>query len=1133
MPYQNSSDYKPPLPPRSPRPSFGASSSPGYSQFPSQQAGLHFSPGPSSGPAAANPPPVPPRPLVSQNSGNSSNGYFGPPSPSSPPPPFMLQGHSGQGYSSFPPPPKSPNRLHSPYQQHPPPALPPRPHLQVPTSSYSSDTSYTPGPPIPTLSPSALSPNQLTSFPPPPPGPPPLRTSPSTISNYAVLPHEQSISTATTPSQQDNGGFRSKLPLLSDPPMDPEIPSSPPPAYSPMAEPGSQTLGEPTVAHSNSIAQPVSSPGIPPVASPPLSSPCMALPSRPPSQNATTSIKSPPILRKPVPSLSTTSSGLTVSGSVSNPESPDALSFFPRVTPMPQRDPIEELMNSMSLSSTPASELPSPYGQNGGLYSGLSTPAEDPGVSSTGFDDVVVAPLRPPKTPLTSSTAQTSHSISGQGEFNALLGADSSSYITNIEHTPSLYATTVSRENIANDSWSSNGVKPASYGSFGFDEPKIDTEIGVTTSKLQSPVDRPAPNDEARSISRTQAESGGFRRSHYDTVVRVSLPNGERLGSPEREASDDTKQARTPIAQQIPLAWKSEPVVKSCIDTPMTFATTWYYHPDTSDFLVCSRCYTDHILCTQFSSTFQNLVPNDGKPRVCRFSKPRMRDHVFPRAVVTSYLQPVIDYMRRRSTIPDCRGADGVLGSAAAAASITWYIAADNTIPGFLACEACYEDYAASIPSLSNFIKPHHQKQGPKEIWACDFALPFIQKQYDADGKTPNHRDGWRNFSVEAKSRIGIARCSQTQSIRSFGKKWFQPISGPDSIISCAACYCDQVIHTGEESKWRIAPGLTEARDMQVRCSLGGRFNIRVAMAQAHEIKDFTVFWNTIRRLESHKTCEDDGVQDAVWWTLPHDPKGFQVCGACYIAICEPLSVSSFFSKKVGVSDGAKLRCCFNIAHPRLRYYMPRLLEMYFTHNPTALVEYAKLYADIQPCSRDNEVQGARWYGWEDCKVCAECYQDFARHHQLLADQMTLRNTLIQQSTICEMYSSQMRQLYLACSRKPAADPSELLQFAQRRRQIYYQTVPQMKQIIQQQKLALGQQRMLNSMSSFYTNSGQIQQITNGSSFTYSAPGLGTFKTMDELQGAAYGSQAMGIVADGHGALGMVKMLEQQWRAVE
>ncbi|KAI1633521.1 hypothetical protein F4809DRAFT_582612 [Biscogniauxia mediterranea] len=100
----------------------------------------------------------------------------------------------------------------------------------------------------------------------------------------------------------------------------------------------------------------------------------------------------------------------------------------------------------------------------------------------------------------------------------------------------------------------------------------------------------------------------------------------------------------------------------SCIDTPMTFETDWYRHPEAPDFPVCSRCYANHIYGTRSRDDFVRERSNDGKPRHCRFSKPQMQDYLFKDAVRSGSLQPVLEWVRFRSLIPDCKGVGGVKG---------------------------------------------------------------------------------------------------------------------------------------------------------------------------------------------------------------------------------------------------------------------------------------------------------------------------------------------------------------------------------------------------------------------------------------------------------------------------------------
>ncbi|KAI1429699.1 hypothetical protein F5Y12DRAFT_781715 [Xylaria sp. FL1777] len=551
----------------------------------------------------------------------------------------------------------------------------------------------------------------------------------------------------------------------------------------------------------------------------------------------------------------------------------------------------------------------------------------------------------------------------------------------------------------------------------------------------------------------------------------------------------------TPNAHLIPYSSSSQnPVpapraVTSCIDIPVTFSTDWYWHPEAPEYLICSRCYVDHIHCSKYQGAFQSSRFNDGKPRTCRFSKPRMKDHIYKEALASGSLRPALDWMRKRSAILDCKGVDGVKGKFAG--GITWY--ATREIPAFLSCQACYEDRLMTKPFAHHF-NVHTESQPADNVWACDVPVPFIEREYEEKGK----KNDWQGFVVEAKARITTQPCPQGRKVASYARKWFVPKAGPRSLILCAACYYDQVIHSEEESKWEVVQDLAQSKDHMVRCARG-MFNIRILMAQAQEKKDFALFWGAIDKLRREKSCDDDGIVDGVWYTLSSNAREFGVCAACYVAILEPLGVARFWVRKTDVPPGAKMLCCFNIAHPRLLRFVPRLLEMYFTLDPKALDEYASVYASVPLCPRDKDKPSSRrWYGWDDCTICPECYLDFARCSPL-EKLMKFRDSLVAESRMCEMYSTRMRKLYTECGSMSPPKLQPLLEYSAQRRQVYNETMPKVRMMLSQKRMALQQQKL------------------------------------NALQGAAYGQQATEVTPDiGTGSHeSAAQQLEQRWRSVE
>lgn len=134
------------------------------------------------------------------------------------------------------------------------------------------------------------------------------------------------------------------------------------------------------------------------------------------------------------------------------------------------------------------------------------------------------------------------------------------------------------------------------------------------------------------------------------------------------------------------------------------------------------------------------------------------------------------------------------------------------------------------------------------------------------------------------------------------------------------------------------------------------------------------------------------------------------------------------------------------------------------------------------------------------------------------------------------MYSKRMRTLYTECGNINPPNPKPLLDYSAQRRQVYMETVPQARMIMSQQKMAQQKQKMLNLTSSHYTRLGHSQEMTYGSAYKYSAPGVSSgFANSNSLQGAAYRQQANNLAADlGTANVSLaVGQLEQRWRAVE
>lgn len=588
---------------------------------------------------------------------------------------------------------------------------------------------------------------------------------------------------------------------------------------------------------------------------------------------------------------------------------------------------------------------------------------------------------------------------------------------------------------------------------------------------------------------------------------------------------------------------KARPEVITCIDFASTFVCTWRWHSSSPNFLICPHCYDKSIAGTQFDSSFQSArLGDDGNSRLCKFSQPRMEKVLWPQALSSGSLITATEWMQLRSGIHSCKGADGVRGGEGHA----WYRITEaeggSTVPGFLACQACYEDRILVCPSFaSKFELVPSGLHNTKDIWSCDVAIPYVKRAFEATAEA----NDWQNFLLETRARLQFPKCPGINKSSTHQVAWFVPINGPSHLMLCLTCYCDQIVLSGEENRWREATELKTLRGNEARCAMGN-LNLRVCMAQAKDKKDMAVFWDALRRLVEpahgqqppqlqEELCKAAVQTNGVWYTLRNNPDEFGVCRACYILMAEPLGLGRFFELKRNVPPGQAMVCCLNLRHPRGPVFFTQFIESYAKADTSALESSASVWARIPPCTRSNIMDGMSWYGWADCSICRECFHNFASKYPNMVEAMQFRDQIIPKSVMCEMYSPRMRKLYEEVSVSQPPNVARLLEYSAHRRAVYIQTIPQIRNIIQQQKIDLERQQMANIMSTHHMSMGYIEQLSFGDSgYRYSAPGVGYgFENREFLKAEDYRQQASRIVRNGQTSALEVDMLEQRWKVVE
>ena len=442
----------------------------------------------------------------------------------------------------------------------------------------------------------------------------------------------------------------------------------------------------------------------------------------------------------------------------------------------------------------------------------------------------------------------------------------------------------------------------------------------------------------------------------------------------------------------------------------------------------------DYIYPTQFQNHFAGRYLTDGAERRCRFKVPRITDQLLPDAVSRGTLDSVVLFMNQRMRIKDCKGVDGATGSE----GVTWYAVKDSQLPGFVACEACYQD----IVCMSQFAFSFEEAPGQAEndTWACDVCVPFIRKEFELRTKA----DDWASFLNEAKARLGMPACPKTTPVAFRLRKWFVPVDsqGPPDAVLCVACYCDYILHSGQENLWRQEqPGLLRTAKTTNTCMMG-IFHLRMAVSAAEETKEWPLFWASLNRIAYHeKPCIGDGIVDGTWYTLPSQPDEYNVCGACHAGIVHSLHLDPFFVARTtnGPAPGEAHVCAFNAKAQRFVPYIRLMLQTWLTADCTAWDAYASRCAAVPPCPRNTDYKNRAWFGWPECVVCADCYMDFVRGTALdTPERMAFHEpAILEQPHICEMYSPRMRTLYReACSRSPPST-ADLFAYVEQRRAVY------------------------------------------------------------------------------------------------
>lgn len=203
-------------------------------------------------------------------------------------------------------------------------------------------------------------------------------------------------------------------------------------------------------------------------------------------------------------------------------------------------------------------------------------------------------------------------------------------------------------------------------------------------------------------------------------------------------------------------------------------------------------------------------------------------------------------------------------------------------------------------------------------------------------------------------------------------------------------------------------------------------------------------------------------------------------------------------------------------------------------------------YASLPECPTINHVPSRRWYGWQDCLICPDCFEDItqvegqsatpaSRATDGLVKKMELHNQVIEDIRMCCMYSPRMRQKY-AEARARGNDPTELIEFSRQRHGVYARTIPRIKMLRGIQEMQMQTAMTAGFASLMHNGAGNIQSIAGATDgYLHGNNQIGWHDTVNGATGAQlFNDMQSGFAAAGaSGPWVEIFQLRLQWEQVE
>ncbi|KAK2046033.1 hypothetical protein LZ31DRAFT_463292 [Colletotrichum somersetense] len=523
----------------------------------------------------------------------------------------------------------------------------------------------------------------------------------------------------------------------------------------------------------------------------------------------------------------------------------------------------------------------------------------------------------------------------------------------------------------------------------------------------------------------------------------------------------------------------------------LAYETDWYCLESAPDFLICTRCHEMYLCGTTFASSLRRVRRASGR---CRFNVPRITRLLLPEYLERNDDGPIREFMSSRLSILDCKGQQGSRGGA----GIKWFKTLNSRLEGFISCEACYEDTVLATSFRQHFVA-NETVQPPDATWSCDVCLPFIARSLVKYSKRCTY--AWEEWVQAAAKHINLPQC-ESKPVSPTTRQWMQ-LRGQrfPELKMCERCYEETIALTPLDGNFEVFPqqpshtgldwmdvalGYRSVEPSPFLCSATS-LPVRVSIAAANSQKDVGVFYKALETIIPSPHCTEQGIVGGVWHTLKNGELGsYSLCAACY----------------------AGYRSA-----PRWLQHMYRMQEAVETGVWSRYAGFIRKFDGVPDCARETQVENRKWYGWDDCTICPECY-----------------------FTFCKGSSSSSPapgKWTEACEK---GDAGELVEFSRQRHGVYVQTVLRVQMLRQMQELQMMNAMHAGLLSVTYQGIEGMRVVSGTTDgYEHGNSTLGWHATEEGATSAAFRNQMQSGMSQANSASTwmMIAQLTMKWKEVE